>query len=95
MLAHPHWTNRKGLELLTMCRRLKEAGLMGIEVFYSTHTRRQTSEYLGLAQKLGLIMTGGSDFHGTAKPNIQVGRGKGDLKVTDKLLEPLRKAASN
>jgi len=95
VLAHPYWTNRKGPGLHTMCHKLKEAGLMGIEVFYSTHTRRQTSEYLELARKLGLIMTGGSDFHGIAKPNIQVGRGKGDLKVTDKLLEPLRKAASN
>ncbi len=95
VLAHPYWTNRKGAGLHTMCHKLKEAGLMGIEVFYSTHTRRQTSEYLELARKLGLIMTGGSDFHGIAKPNIQVGRGKGDLKVTDKLLEPLRKAASN
>jgi predicted metal-dependent phosphoesterase TrpH len=95
VLAHPYWTNRKGPELHAMCHRLKDSGLMGIEVFYSTHTRRQTSEYLELARKLGLIMTGGSDFHGIAKPNIQVGRGKGDLKVTDKLLEPLRKAAIN
>ncbi len=66
---------------------------MGIEVFYGTHTKRQTSEYLELARKLDLLMTGGSDFHGAAKPDIQVGRGRGDLKVTEKLLEPLRIAA--
>ena len=66
---------------------------MGIEVFYSTHTRRQTSEYLELARQLDLLATGGSDFHGTAKPGIQVGKGRGDLKVTEKLLEPLRKAS--
>jgi len=93
VLAHPHWTRRKGQELEVMCSTLKEAGLMGIEVFYGTHTKRQTSEYLELARKLDLLMTGGSDFHGAAKPDIQVGRGRGDLKVTDKLLEPLRKAA--
>ncbi|MDT7041936.1 PHP domain-containing protein [Candidatus Nitronereus thalassa] len=91
VLAHPHWTKRKGPELIEMCRTLKEAGLMGIEVFYSTHSKRQTSEFLELARKLDLLMTGGSDFHGTAKPGIYVGRGKGDLKVTEKLLEPLRK----
>jgi 3',5'-nucleoside bisphosphate phosphatase len=90
VLAHPHWTKRKGPELVEMCSTLKEAGLMGIEVFYSTHTKRQTSEYLELARKLDLLMTGGSDFHGIAKPGIYVGRGKGDLKVPDKLLEPLR-----
>ncbi len=95
VLAHPHWTKRKGQELQVMCSTLKEAGLMGIEVFYGTHTKRQTSEYLELARKLDLLMTGGSDFHGAAKPDIQVGRGRGDLKVTDKLLEPLRKAARN
>ena len=95
VLAHPHWTKQKGAELHTTCHKLKKAGLMGIEVFYSTHTRRQTSEYLEVARKIGLIITGGSDFHGTAKPGIQVGRGKGNLKVTDKLLEPLRKAVSN
>jgi len=93
VLAHPHWTKRKGPELVEMCSALKEAGLMGIEVFYSTHTKRQTSEYLELARKLDLLMTGGSDFHGDAKPGIYVGRGKGDLKVTDKLLEPLRKGS--
>lgn len=93
VLAHPNWTKQKGQELQTLCRTLKEAGLMGIEVFYSTHTKRQTSEYLELARTLDLLMTGGSDFHGTAKPGIQVGKGRGDLKVTEKLLEPLRMAA--
>ncbi len=93
VLAHPHWTKKQGAELVEMCSTLKEAGLMGIEVFYSTHTKRQTSEYLELARKLDLLMTGGSDFHGDAKPGIYVGRGKGDLKVTDKLLEPMKNAA--
>lgn len=93
VLAHPHWTKRQGQELQAMCKTLKDAGLMGIEVFYSTHTRRQTSEYLELARKLDLLLTGGSDFHGAAKADIQVGRGKGDLKVTEKLLEPIRLAA--
>ena len=93
VLAHPYWTKRKGQELSTMCRTLKEDGLLGIEVFYSTHTRRQTSEYLELARTLDLLCTGGSDFHGTVKPDIQVGRGRGDLKIAEKWLEPLRNAS--
>jgi len=93
VLAHPQWTQLKGQELLTMCRTLQECGLMGIEVFYSTHTRRQTSEYLELARTVDLLITGGSDFHGTAKPGIGVGKGRGDLKVPEKILEPLRKAS--
>ena len=60
---------------------------------YSTHSPRQTEEYLGLAKRLDLLVTGGSDFHGVTKPDIAVGRGRGDLKVPEKLLDPLRKAA--
>jgi hypothetical protein len=38
-------------------------------------------------------VTGGSDFHGITKPDIEVGTGLGDLKVPERLLEPLKKAA--
>jgi hypothetical protein len=40
-----------------------------------------------------LLVTGGSDFHGITKPDIEVGTGRGDLKVPERLLEPLKKAA--
>ena len=93
VLAHPTWTRRKGEDLSDLCACLKEAGLLGLEVFYSTHTRAQTSRYLELAKRLDLLVTGGSDFHGAANPAIQVGRGKGNLKVPAALLEPLRRAA--
>ncbi|MGH7257266.1 MAG: PHP domain-containing protein, partial [Nitrospiraceae bacterium] len=69
-------------------------GLGGIEVHYSTHSPRQTEDYLSLAKRFDLLVTGGSDFHGVTKPDIAVGRGRGDLKVPEKLLDPLRKAAS-
>ena len=93
VLAHPTWTRCEGEPLYHLCARLKEAGLLGLEVFYSTHTRKQTSRYLQLAKQLDLLVTGGSDFHGEANPTIQVGRGKGTLKVPQALLEPLRQAA--
>ena len=93
VLAHPKWTRCQGESLYRLCACLKEAGLLGLEVFYSTHTRTQTSRYLEMAKRLDLLITGGSDFHGAANPGIQVGRGKGNLKVPDTLLEPLRRAA--
>ena len=93
VLAHPTWTRREGEALYNLCASLKEAGLLGLEVFYSSHTRTQTSRYLELAKQLDLLVTGGSDFHGAANPAIQVGRGKGNLKVPATLLEPLRRAA--
>ncbi|MCH8038954.1 MAG: PHP domain-containing protein [Nitrospinae bacterium] len=93
VLAHPGWTKQKGEDLKKFCKKLKEAGLLGIEVFYSTHHPRQTSEYLGVARHLDLLVTGGSDFHGVTKPGIEVGIGRGNLKVPEKLLEPLKNAA--
>jgi len=93
VLAHPMWARCEGESLYRLCACLKEAGLLGLEVFYSSHNRRQTSRFLELAKRLDLLVTGGSDFHGAANPSIQVGRGKGKLKVPDTLLEPLRQAA--
>ena len=54
---------------------------------------RQTTEYLDLAKRLNLLVTGGSDFHGITKPDIEVGTGRGDLKVPERLLDPLKEAA--
>lgn len=93
VLAHPTWVRLDETSLLKLCETLKAAGLMGIEVHYSTHKRAQTEEYLNIAKRLGLLVTGGSDFHGLTKPDIQVGVGRGGLKVSSKLLEPLRTAA--
>ncbi len=95
VLAHPAWTRCQGEPLYRLCACLKEAGLLGLEVFYSSHNRKQTSRYLELAKRLDLLITGGSDFHGATNPAIQVGRGKGNLKVPDTLLPPLRHAASS
>lgn len=93
VLAHPAWARCRGEPLSRLCAQLKDAGLSGLEVFYSTHTRQQTSRYLELAKQLDLLVTGGSDFHGAVNPMVQVGRGKGNLKVPKTLLEPLRQAA--
>ena len=93
VLAHPTWTRCQGEPLYRLCADLKEAGLLGLEVFYSSHNRQQTSRYLELAKRLDLLVTGGSDFHGAANPAVQVGRGKGNLKVPAALLDPLRRAA--
>lgn len=94
VLAHPTWAKVSGEGLNALLTTLKAEGLDGIEVHYSTHTKRQTREYLDLAKRLNLLITGGSDFHGITKPDIEVGTGRGGLKVSEKLLEPLKQAAS-
>lgn len=94
VLAHPTWIKETGDGLQICVTALKEAGLGGVEVHYSTHSKAQTAGYLELAQRLGLLVTGGSDFHGLTKPDIEVGYGRGDLKINPRLLDPLKEAAA-
>lgn len=94
VLAHPLWAKQNGEGLFALCGRLKTEGLGGMEVHYSTHNPKQTAELLDIAKRLDLLVTGGSDFHGLTKPDIEVGVGRGGLTVPIKLLEPLKHAAS-
>ncbi len=94
VLAHPTWVRTSADGLRALVRDLKTVGLGGIEVHYSTHTPSQTTEYLDLAKHCDLLVTGGSDFHGVTKPDIEVGIGRGQLKVSHTLLDPLKKAAT-
>lgn len=94
VLAHPSWLDRSE-GITKICEQLKAAGLGGLEVHYSSHRPEQTSAYLDVARRLDLLVTGGSDFHGVTKPDIEVGIGRGQLKVPEAILEPLRKAATS
>ncbi|OGW67589.1 MAG: hypothetical protein A3H49_07885 [Nitrospirae bacterium RIFCSPLOWO2_02_FULL_62_14] len=94
VLAHPLWARQNGESLYKLCEQLKAEGLGGIEVHYSTHNPKQTAELLDIAKRLDLLVTGGSDFHGVTKPDIEVGVGRGELIVPVTLLEPLKRAAA-
>jgi predicted metal-dependent phosphoesterase TrpH len=94
VLAHPTWVQATEGTLTDLVRQLKADGLDGVEVHYSTHTPRQTREYLSLAKQLDMLVTGGSDFHGLTKPDIEVGVGKGTLHIPDSLLHKLKDAAA-
>jgi len=63
-LAHPYQIVLNGDSLAELVKRLKGYGLDAIECYYPIHTPEQTAEYLQIAQKYGLHITGGSDFHG-------------------------------
>ena len=76
-----------------MIRSLKEMGLMGIEVFYPEHSPALREHYLALADRHGLLVTGGTDFHGEFKPQIRLGSGKGDLCVPSELFQILSRHA--
>ena len=67
-----------------------KAGLQGMEVFYPKFDENQTSLALQLVKEFGLHPSGGSDFHGENKPDIQLGSGKGSLSLPITLLEGLK-----
>ena len=94
VLAHPTWVKDGGDGLYGCVKGLKDFGLGGVEVHYSTHSKSQTASYLDLAKRLELLVTGGSDYHWITKPDIEVGYGRGDLKVNPRLLDPLKAAAA-
>ncbi|MDR5695240.1 MAG: PHP domain-containing protein [Armatimonadota bacterium] len=86
VLAHPGLSNRDGL-----VPDLVSAGLMGIEVYYPEHSPAQVQHYLALAKKLGLLTTGGTDFHGgDLAPRVQVGSVEVPLEVVTLLKEKVR-----
>jgi 3',5'-nucleoside bisphosphate phosphatase len=71
---------------------MRDAGLNAIEVYHSDHQRADVEQYLGLARKFDLGVTGGSDFHGEVKPGIRLGRGTGgNLNIPIEVLETLRR----
>ncbi|MGB2824784.1 MAG: hypothetical protein WBF17_27680, partial [Phycisphaerae bacterium] len=73
--AHPTQMRcRDNRHLEEVMRSLMDVGLDGIEVYHSDHTDEQTRFYLELARHLGLLVAGGSDFHGPAKPQAVLGR---------------------
>ncbi len=86
-LAHLHLTGKSGVELFSFVKHLKEQGLDGIEGYYSEYTDEMQKEYMDLARKLDLKISGGSDFHGKGKPHLEIGKGYGNLKVPYSILK--------
>lgn len=90
VLAHPNTLRLPVERLGPLFERLVKAGLDGIEAYYSTHTPEETVRYERLADAWNLAKSGGSDFHGKHKPQIDLGVGRGTLHVPYSLLEELR-----
>ncbi|HYV06685.1 MAG TPA: PHP domain-containing protein [Blastocatellia bacterium] len=90
VLAHPYQLKLAPEALETMLSELVEMGLDGIEAIYSRHSPADRDRYAGMARRHGLLVTGGSDYHGTYKPDISIVKGLGDLAVPYALLGGLR-----
>lgn len=89
VVAHPFTLGVSDTELKRLLRQLRDVGLQGVEVYYSEHALQMVEKYRSLAKDLGLVGTGGSDFHGAMAPGIRMGRGFGNLHVPDEVVAAL------
>ena len=90
VLAHPTLYHMGKDALQKLVARLKEAGLIGIEAVYSTYNAGEEREMRQLAEHNGLLISGGSDFHGKNKPGLEMATGYGKLLIPADILEKLR-----
>lgn len=93
VLAHPLQYKLSDQDLEALVSSLKKEGLAGIEVYYPSHRPSDTAALSRLALKYGLLPSGGSDFHGENKKNLDLGTGYGHLYVPDTILQPIRDKA--
>lgn len=91
ILAHPILYHLSDRDLDTLVAECKEAGLLGIEAIYSTYNAAEERQVRRLAEKYHLLLSGGSDFHGSNKPGLDMGNGYGKLFVPEDILSELKK----
>ena len=91
VLAHPCLYKKLDCtQLKNMVQELKAAGLDGIEAIYSCNEGSDETYYKKMADEYQLLISGGSDFHGSNKPDIQLGTGKGSLHIPYEILEKMK-----
>jgi len=86
--AHPYQYKMDEPTLLALARELRDGGAVGIECVYSGYSEEQQAYLRQIADNFGFCLTGGSDFHGERKPQIEIG----GPHVPYELLEKLRQA---
>ncbi len=93
VLAHPKTVAANGSSSFEkILRELMEEGLKGIEVFYPEHTPPEVAQFKAMAGRYGLLMTGGTDYHGIEKEALDIGVGRGEMKLPYAIVEALKAA---
>ncbi|MFW5906669.1 MAG: PHP domain-containing protein, partial [Desulfobia sp.] len=90
VLAHPFTIDIDQNGLTQLIEKLRDCGLAGLEVFYPSHGQEAQAELVRLSKRFNLIITGGSDYHGKAKPNIRMGRVSGNQAIPYRILSDLK-----
>lgn len=95
VLAHPYQLKLETKdEIEHLVGELTDLGLDGIEAIYSRHSDAERLMYSEMARRHNLLVTGGSDYHGSYKPDIRLVRGTGDLGVPYSLLPEIKDRAT-
>jgi predicted metal-dependent phosphoesterase TrpH len=89
VVAHPGRFAGGGFSWDDAMAELQRQGLEGLEGYYGEYRAAEQHYFLALAARLGMVVTGGSDYHGAHKPGLRLGGGRGGLKVPDELLDRL------
>jgi predicted metal-dependent phosphoesterase TrpH len=92
VVAHPHTVADTAGDFSIAFRSFADLGVAGIECHYSEYPPDLRIRLARMAEGLGLIATGGSDYHGRYKPGLALGTGRGDLRVPDQALADLESA---
>lgn len=91
VLAHPTLYHMGKDALQKLVSSLTEAGLVGLEAVYSTYSAGEEREMRQLALRNGLFISGGSDFHGSNKPGLELATGyHGKLVIPYDIWERLK-----
>lgn len=94
VLAHPCLYKFGWEKTESLISYLKSLGMKGLECFHSSNNQNESAMLRKLSIKYGLLPTGGSDFHGAAKPDIRIGFGRGGLRVPDLYLTDIKNSMS-
>lgn len=91
--AHPFFNMKTEKEVQEFIDAAKPCGLDGMETIYSTYSQETERLAMEIAQRNGLLQSGGSDYHGKNKPDIEMGTGRGNLRIPMEFYEKLKAVA--
>jgi predicted metal-dependent phosphoesterase TrpH len=74
---------------VTWCRAMADRGVDAMEARYGSYSKKQEQFFTQVTEGAGMLPSGGSDFHGSIKPAVRIGRGRGRLRVPIEWLDAL------
>lgn len=89
VVAHPGRFDGGGFRWDEAMLDLQRQGIEGLEAYYGEYRASEQKYFVALARRLDMVVSGGSDYHGTHKPGLRLGVGRGGLKVPDACLDDL------